>query len=112
MPVFIRFQSEQNLLSLWRCLVPTLLILTAASVQAQPKDNSTAVAAALSEPNACKQKVLEFERAIGLIRQLQGEKAAAELKEHLLPQKVESEILFKDGYCGLARYIREKKLDR
>lgn len=89
-----------------------LLVLTTASVSAQVPNNSAAVAAELSTPNACKQKVAEFERAIGLIRQVQGNKAAAELKEKLLPAKIESELLFSQGYCGLARYIQEKKLDR
>ncbi|MBK7989224.1 MAG: hypothetical protein IPK05_03125 [Comamonadaceae bacterium] len=39
----------------------------------------------------------------------QGNLAAAELKEKLLPAKTENDILFKDGYCGLATYLREKK---
>ena len=38
--------------------------------------------------------------------------AAAELKEKLLPAKLENEILFKDGYCGIAKYLKEKKLTR
>jgi hypothetical protein len=29
-----------------------------------------------------------------------------------LPAKTENDILFKDGYCGLAAYLREKKLTR
>ena len=89
-----------------------LLLLTAFSVQAWSRGNSAALTPELLTPDACKQEVSKFEQAIGLIRQVQGNKAAAELKEKLIPAKVESEILFKDGYCGLARYIREKKLNR
>ena len=55
-------------------------------------------------------EVSKFEQAIGFIRQNQGIKAAADLKEQLLPAKLESDILIKDGYCGLAKYLREKKL--
>lgn len=96
----------------WSLAAPALLILISPQLHGQTKNNSTAVATELAAPNACKQKVAEFERAIGLIRHLQGQEAAAELKERLLPAKIENEILFKDGYCGLARYIHEKKLDR
>ena len=60
----------------------------------------------------CRAEVSKFEQAIGFVRQNQGIQAANELKEKLLPAKLENEILFKDGYCGLARYIREKKLNR
>lgn len=61
---------------------------------------------------ACRAEVSKFEQAIGLIRRTQGNAAAAELKEKLLPARLENEILFKDGYCGLARHIREHKLNR
>lgn len=107
-----RFKTERNRMHYWPLAAQALLILTATSVHAQVKGNSAAVPAELSAPNACKQKVAEFERAIGLIRQTQGNKAAAELKEKLMPAKVQNDILFKEGYCGLARYIREKRLDR
>ena len=60
----------------------------------------------------CRAEVSKYEQATGYTRQVQGSQAAAELKEKLLPAKVENEILFKEGYCGLARYIREKKLNR
>jgi hypothetical protein len=60
----------------------------------------------------CRTKVSKFEETIGFLRQTQGNAAAAEVKEKLLPAKLESEILFKDGYCGLARYLHEQKLDR
>jgi len=61
---------------------------------------------------ACRQSVARFERAIGLIRQTQGQQAAAELKEKLLPAQIERDLLMQEGYCGLARHLHEKKLDR
>ena len=66
----------------------------------------------LTAQDPCRAEVSKFEQAIGFVRQNQGSQAAQELKEKLLPAKLENEILFKDGYCGLARYIREKKLHR
>lgn len=61
---------------------------------------------------ACRAEVSKFEQAIGYIRRTQGNAAAADLKEKLLPAQLENEILFKAGYCGLARHIREHKLNR
>ena len=72
---------------------------------------------AMATPNfnvqdPCRAEVSKFEQAISFVRQSQGSKAAAELKEKLLPAKTENEILFKDGYCGIAKYLKEKKLTR
>ena len=58
----------------------------------------------------CRAEVLKFEQVMSFISQSQGPQAAAKLKEKLLPAKMESEIMNKDGYCGLARHLREKKL--
>jgi DUF2075 family protein len=60
----------------------------------------------------CRVEVSKFEQAIGFVRQNQGNQAATELKEKLLPSKLENEILLREGYCGLARYIRDKKMNR
>ncbi|GLS14554.1 MULTISPECIES: hypothetical protein [Hydrogenophaga] len=60
----------------------------------------------------CRAEVSRFEQVIGFVRQSQGNQAAAALKESLLPAKVENDILMREGYCGLARYLREKKLTR
>lgn len=67
---------------------------------------------AFGQANACKTEVVKFEEAIGLIRQVQGNAAAAKLKEKLLPAKTEAQLLATEGYCGLAKYIRDKKLNR
>ena len=79
-----------------------------------PAGAATTVNADLSvqTQDPCRLEVSKFEQAIGFVRQNQGNQAAMDLKERLLPAKVENEILMKDGYCGLAKYIREKKLNR
>ena len=64
------------------------------------------------QPNACKSEVAKFEETIGFIRQHQGVQAAAALKEKLLPAKLEAELLATQGYCGVVKYLREKKLNR
>jgi hypothetical protein len=77
-----------------------------AAAQTAPADLS------LNAQDPCRAEVSKFEQAIGFVRQNQGNQAAQDLKERLLPAKLENDILFKDGYCGLARYLREKKLNR
>ncbi|MES2943972.1 MAG: hypothetical protein V4772_13985 [Pseudomonadota bacterium] len=85
------------------------LVLCVLQAQAQ---GSPATAVTFQALDPCRAAVSRFEQTIGFIRQSQGNAAAAELKEKLLPAKTETAILFKDGYCGLAAYLREKKLDR
>jgi len=90
-----------------RCLLPWTLALAGMAAHAQ-----TTVDPSRQAQDPCRAEVSKFEQAIGFIRQNQGAQAASELKEKLLPAKLENDILFKEGYCGLARYIREKKLTR
>ncbi|WP_374664103.1 hypothetical protein [Ramlibacter sp.] len=79
------------------------------AVPALAQTGTTVVAQA---PDPCRAEVSRFEQAIGFVRQSQGNQAAADLKERLLPAKLESEILMREGYCGLVKYLREKKLAR
>ncbi|MCJ0762204.1 hypothetical protein [Variovorax terrae] len=60
----------------------------------------------------CRSEVSRFEQAIGFVRQTSGNAAAAQLKEKLLPAKLEGDILAQGGYCGLARHLRDKKLSQ
>lgn len=66
-------------------------------------------AATLTEAQ-CRSEVSRFEQAIGTVRQTSGQEAAAQLKEKLLPADLQARLLEKEGYCGVARYLREKKL--
>lgn len=79
---------------------------------ATPGHAQTSVDPSRQAQDPCRAEVSKFEQAIGFIRQNQGAQAAADIKEKLLPAKLENDLLFKEGYCGLARYIREKKLNR
>ncbi len=65
-----------------------------------------------ADTNACRAEVLKFEETVAFVRQAQGNAAASAMREKLLPAKVESDILLSEGYCGIARYLREKKLTR
>lgn len=90
----------------------TALTMAICPLQAQAQGNSAALTHNFETSDPCRVAVSKFEQTIGLIRNIQGNQAAAELKEKLLPAKVENAILFKDGYCGLVAYLREKKLDK
>lgn len=92
-------------MKLLRMLSWLLLMLAGATAQAQ-----TTVDPSRQAQDPCRADVSRFEQTIGFIRQSQGTQAAADLKERLLPSKLENEILFKEGYCGLARYLKERKL--
>ena len=87
-------------------LLAALLLPCAALSQTMNADLS------LNAQDPCRAEVSKFERAIGFVRQNQGNQAAQDLKEKLLPAKLENELLFKEGYCGLARHLRDKKLNR
>ena len=92
-------------------LFRTVSLLSCLSImQVYAQGNSAALTPNVTVQDPCRSEVSRFEETIGHIRQLSGNAAAAALKEKLLPAKLENEILFKDGYCGLARYIREKSL--
>jgi hypothetical protein len=86
------------------------LVSLAEPALAQTATAPPPAATSIAAPDPCRLDVSRFEQVIGFLRQNQGNQAAAALKEKLLPAKLESEILFKDGYCGLAKYLREKKL--
>lgn len=85
-----------------------LLVLPLVTVHAQ--GNSEGVGPKTQASNLCLNEVSKFEQAIAFIRDAQGVPAAAKLKEKLLPAKLEGEILDREGYCGLAKYLRDKRL--
>ena len=72
--------------------------------------NSAELPAVAIPLDPCRVDVAKFERGIGFIRQNQGNKAADELREKLLPAKIQNTILSDQGYCGLAKYLNDKKL--
>jgi len=101
------------LISLWWPLAAMAASTAATTPAAAPATSSVIQNPEYTpQPNACKAEVAKFEETIGFLRQHQGVAAAAQIKEKLLPAKVEAELLATQGYCGLANYIREKKLNR
>ena len=94
-------------------LVCAGLWMTCLPIWAQTAPAPAPAPAAATDPaEQCKKDVLQFERAIGTVRQLQGNQAAADLKEKLLPAATERQLLNTEGYCGLSKYLNDKKLLR
>ncbi len=92
-------------------IIPTVALLLVSGLSfAQAQNRPATGAAAPESQDRCRADVLKFEHIMSFIRDSQGPQAAAKLKEKLLPAKMESDILAKDGYCGLARHLHEKKL--
>jgi hypothetical protein len=91
-------------------IITVALTLLSSLFPAQAQNHPATGTAAPESKDRCQAEVLKFEHIMSFIRESQGPQAAAKLKEKLLPAKTESEIMSKDGYCGLARHLREKKL--
>ncbi len=85
-------------------------ILTAAGFARAQITQGGAATKVQQQAPACLNDISRFEQTLVLVRQTTGEKAAGELKEKLLPATQEMDILAREGYCGLSRYLREKKL--
>jgi hypothetical protein len=58
----------------------------------------------------CQRDLSKFEQAIAFARQAQGQEAAAKLRERLLPAQLENDLLAREGACGLAKHLRDKRL--
>lgn len=83
----------------------SLLCASALSLQALGQTIGTE-----AQEQVCRETVNKFEESMAFIRKSIGYEKAAEMKEALLPNKLESELFAKEGYCGVARHLRAKKL--
>lgn len=67
-------------------------------------------AAQEAQEQQCRETVVKFEESMSFARKSLGYEKAAEIKESLLPNKLESELFAKEGYCGVAKHLKAKKL--
>lgn len=88
----------------------TAAFLTAGSFARAQVANGGVATRVQQQAPACLNDISRFEQNLVLVRQSNGDKAAGELREKLLPATKEIEILTKEGYCGLSRHLRDKKL--
>ena len=88
-----------------------LAILVALTMRpAIGQGNSAAMEAPVNVADPCKRDVLKYQGNIHLVRKSLGDKAAAELEARFMGRTEWDALLLKDGYCGLARKLREQKL--
>ena len=87
-----------------------LIICQYAWVQNKAGQNIPIGRAWVFQEQVCRDTVTKFEESMAFIRKSVGYEKAAEMKEALLPNKLESELFAKEGYCGVARHLRAKKL--
>ncbi len=100
---------KSNLITL--SFLPLVTAALTAGSFAHAQNAASPVARKVQQDAAvCLGDISRFEQTLTLVRKSNGEKSALELKEKLLPASREIDILTKEGYCGLAKHLRDKKL--
>ena len=74
--------------------------------------NSASMDAPALVVDICKRDVMKYQSNIELVRKSLGDKAAAELDAKFMDKAQWDATLLKDGYCGIARKLREQKLTK
>ena len=98
---------NHSLMKLRACIRPTLGFLCVGMLAL----SSVAQTAALdAQEQQCRETVAKFEESMSFARKSLGYEKAAEIKKSLLPNKLESELFAKEGYCGVAKHLKAKKL--
>jgi hypothetical protein len=77
-------------------------LLLATQVLAQSED--------VDDTTRCKQQLLRYEEALRLVKQTLGTAAYETMKARQMPDAERDALLFKGGYCAVARVLRERKL--
>ena len=83
-------------------------LLLAASVCAQ--GNSPALPAPVPAVDACKRDVLKYQAHIEFVRKTLGEQEADALAARFMAKAEWDALLLSEGYCGLSRRLRARKL--
>jgi hypothetical protein len=77
---------------------------------AQSTSASAPVRGTVVDP--CKKDVLHFQEDLRTVRETLGEAAAKKVQEDFLPQVQWNALLLTEGYCGISKRLREKRLVR
>ena len=87
-------------------LTAGLLVATAVCAQG----NSAAMPSPVLPADACKRDVLKYQAQIAFVRKSLGDKEADALAARFMTQAEWDGLLLSEGYCGLARRLRARKL--
>ena len=86
------------------------VLLPAVCSVALPQGNSNAMKSPALVQDPCKSDVLRYQADIDFVRKALGDKAAAEQEDKFMQKKQWNAVLLDEGYCGISRRLREKKL--
>ena len=89
---------------------PTLGFICVCLLALPALAQTAAPAAPDAQEQQCRETVAKFEESMSFARKSLGYEKAAEIKESLLPNKLESELFANEGYCGVAKHLKAKKL--
>lgn len=84
------------------------LLLATAAVCAQ--GNSAALPSPAVVADACKRDVLKYQAQIEFVRKSLGDKEAEALAARFMVKEEWDAVLLAEGYCGLAKRLRARKL--
>lgn len=88
------------------------LLVASSTTGAFAQSNSAALPAPTAVVDPCKKDVLHFQEDLRTVRDTLGEAAAKKVQEDFLPQAQWNALLLSEGYCGISKRLREKKLVR
>ena len=89
-----------------------ILLVQGLCLGALAQGNSDALGVPELAADPCKREVLQYQSNMALVRQTLGDQAAAELEAKFMSKSEWNALLLQDGYCGIAKRLREKKLTR
>lgn len=84
---------------------------TAGSI-AQAQGNSPALPTPKFVVDPCKKDVLKFQEDLRALKVAMGDKAALDFQNKFMSREAWDAVLLNEGYCGLSKRLRERKLVR
>jgi hypothetical protein len=89
-----------------------ILLVQGVCLGALAQGNSDALGSPVLVKDPCKRDVLLYQANIELVRKTLGESQAKELESKFMSKPDWNALLLQEGYCGIARRLRDKKLTR
>jgi hypothetical protein len=83
-----------------------------AGISAFAQGNSAAMPVPKLVVDPCKKDVARFQEDLRMLKASMGDEAAKAFQNQFLPKAEWDVILLNEGYCGLSKRLRDKKLVR
>ena len=88
------------------------MLMAGCVLTAGAQGNSAALPAPKFVVDPCKKDVLKFQEDLRALEAAMGEVAAREFQNKFMAREAWDAVLLNEGYCGLSKRLREKKLVR